>query len=389
MPEALTRILRGVEEVISEEELKRLLSSKRPLRIKYGVDPTSPKLHLGHTVPFKKLRTFQELGHTVVFIVGDFTARIGDPSGQSATRPTLTQEEIERNARDYEKQAFRILVQNKTEVRRNSEWLSALGAEGLLRLSGLSTVARMLERDDFEKRYRAKNPITISEFLYPLLQGYDSVAVKADVEIGGTDQKFNLLCGREIQKDFGQRPQVVLTLPLLEGTDGVRKMSKSYKNEIALEDSPPEMFGKLMSIPDSLLPKYITLLTEEPLPSREEHPKKAKERLAEAVVSQFHGATAALAAAGQFEKAFSQRDSAALAEEIFVDGKSRRLSALLVEYKVVASRKEAQRLIAQGAVEWEGRVVKEDEEIRLQKQTLLKVGKRRFLRLILTTGSGK
>ncbi|MDD3065904.1 MAG: tyrosine--tRNA ligase, partial [Endomicrobiaceae bacterium] len=261
MLEALSKIRRGTNEIISEEELKKKLSSGKKLRIKLGVDPTAPDLHLGHSVIINKLKTFQDLGHQVVFLIGDFTARIGDPSGRSATRPMMTEEQIMKNVKTYQDQVFKILDKSKTEVVFNGKWLSALGIEGLLKLASKHTVAQMLVRDDFEKRYKNDVPISIVEFMYPLLQAYDSVVLKADVELGGNDQKFNLLLGRDMQRDDGQEPQIVITMPLLEGTDGVRKMSKSYNNYISLNDAPNEMFGKIMSISDELMYRYYELLT--------------------------------------------------------------------------------------------------------------------------------
>jgi len=257
----LSEIARGAEEILVEEELVEKLKSGRPLRVKTGFDPTAPDLHLGHTVLINKMRQFQELGHTVIFLIGDFTGLIGDPSGKNATRPPLTPEQIEDNAHTYKEQVFKILDPEKTEIRYNSQWMNELGAAGMITLAARHTVARMLERDDFKKRFNSNQPIAIHEFLYPLAQGYDSVALKSDVELGGTDQKFNLLVGRELQKQYGQSPQVILTIPLLEGLDGVKKMSKSTGNYIALEDSPNDMFGKIMSISDELMWRYYDLIS--------------------------------------------------------------------------------------------------------------------------------
>ena len=261
LTDALSLIRRGTNEIISEEELAKKLASGKKLRIKLGVDPTAPDLHLGHSVIINKLKVFQDLGHQIVFLIGDFTARIGDPSGRSATRPMMTEEQIMKNIKTYQDQVFKILDREKTEVVFNSKWLNALGIEGLLKLASKHTVAQMLVRDDFEKRFKADIPISIVEFMYPLLQAYDSVALQADVELGGNDQKFNLLLGRDMQRDAGQEPQVVITMPLLVGTDGVKKMSKSYNNYIALNDKPQDMFGKLMSISDELMMFYYELLT--------------------------------------------------------------------------------------------------------------------------------
>ncbi|MBI4218084.1 MAG: tyrosine--tRNA ligase, partial [Elusimicrobia bacterium] len=253
---SLSPLLRGVSELITEKELQEKLNKKKSLRVKLGVDPTSPDLHLGHTVVLNKLKSFQEMGHTIIFIIGDFTARIGDPSGQSATRPRLSGEQIAANAKTYQEQVFKILDRARTEVRFNSEWFKNIGAEGILELGFRYTTQRLMERDDFSKRLKEERPIALAELYYPLLQGYDSVAVQSDLEIGGTDQKFNLLVGRELQRDFGQEPQAVMTLPILVGMDGVRKMSKSYQNAIALNDSPKEMFGKIMSVSDDLMWQY-------------------------------------------------------------------------------------------------------------------------------------
>ncbi|MBU0567762.1 tyrosine--tRNA ligase, partial [bacterium] len=274
---ALETIKRGTLEIISEEQLKEKLLLDRPLRIKFGADPTAPDIHLGHTVILRKLRQLQDLGHKLIFIIGDFTARIGDPSGRDVTRPPLSQEEIEENAATYKEQVFKIVDRERTEIVYNSQWLDRLGTEGMIRLASHYTVARMLERDDFKKRYESQKEITILEFLYPLLQGYDSVHLKADIEVGGGDQKFNLLVGRELQRDYNQKPQAIITLPLLEGTDGVRKMSKSYGNYIGVDEEPKEMFGKIMSLPDALMSKYFELLTDIPLEEVEGlHPKEAK-----------------------------------------------------------------------------------------------------------------
>ncbi|OEG69559.1 tyrosine--tRNA ligase, partial [Candidatus Endomicrobiellum trichonymphae] len=304
MNKALEKIKCGTNEIISLEELEKKLASGKKLRIKLGIDPTAADLHLGHTVIINKLKTFQDLGHQVVFLIGDFTARIGDPSGRSEMRPIITDEQIKTNAQTYAGQVFKILSRDKTEVAYNSKWLSELGVKGLLNLAAKSTVAQMLVRDDFKKRYKEDNPLSIVEFLYPLLQAYDSVALNADVELGGSDQKFNLLLGREIQRDYGIKDtQIVITMPLLEGTDGVKKMSKSYKNCIALNDLPENMFGKIMSISDELMYKYYELLTHADLNIiKNMHPKEAKSALAREIVGRYHGKKEALKAEEEFDE---------------------------------------------------------------------------------------
>src|SRR5690554_2210384 len=303
--EALAIIKRGVDELIPEDDLIAKLKEGRPLRIKAGFDPTAPDLHLGHTVLINKLRQFQDLGHEVIFLIGDFTGKIGDPSGKSATRPPLTDEQVAQNAVTYKEQVFKILDRDKTRVVFNSEWMSKLAAADMIRLAAQYTVARMLERDDFTKRYRAEQPIAIHEFLYPLIQGYDSVALEADVELGGTDQKFNLLMGRILQKHYGQKPQAVLIMPILEGLDGVQKMSKSLGNYIGVSDSPGEMYTKLLSIPDELLWRYFELLSFRPMSEVEEYrkavdagenPQDFKKILAEEIITRFHDAEAAASA---------------------------------------------------------------------------------------------
>ncbi|HEX7045360.1 MAG TPA: tyrosine--tRNA ligase, partial [Burkholderiales bacterium] len=301
-PEQLPSLKRGAQEILVEEELEARLKEGRPLRVKAGFDPTAPDLHLGHTVLLHKLRTFQDLGHEVTFLIGDFTGMIGDPTGKNVTRKPLSREEVAANARTYATQVYKVLDPERTIVRFNSEWFDRMSAADMIRLAAQHTVARMLERDDFQKRFRAEQPIAIHEFLYPLVQGYDSVALQADVELGGTDQKFNMLVGRELQKHYGQRPQIVMTMPILEGTDGVHKMSKSLGNYIGINEAPEEMFGKLMSISDELMWRYLELLSREELATiarwREEvaqglNPRDVKFRLARELVARFHGADAA------------------------------------------------------------------------------------------------
>ncbi|GIW40493.1 MAG: tyrosine--tRNA ligase [Candidatus Binatia bacterium] len=387
-------LLRKAVHVIHQEELAERLREGRPLRVKFGADPSAPDLHLGHVVVLDKLRQFQEFGHTVVFLIGDFTARIGDPTGRSETRKPLSPEEVEANAATYREQVFRILDPERTEVCFNRTWMEAMTAEELLRLCGQYTVARILERDDFSQRYREGRPIYLHEFLYPLLQAYDSVAVRADVEVGGTDQRFNLLVGREIQKAYGQRPQIVLTLPLLEGTDGVQKMSKSLGNAIGITEPPDEMFGKVMSISDALMWRYYELLTDEDVPKLRErvdagalHPMEAKKELAWKLVRRFWGSEAAEGARKRFEDHFQR---GRIPEEHIVvrhveAGRWQEISLPheLVSAGLVASTSEAKRLIRQGAVRVEGTphqdlVVRPGEG---RHSVVVEVGKRRVLRL--------
>jgi len=359
----LDLILRGVVEVIQRAELEskltRSLKENRPLRVKAGFDPTAPDLHLGHTVLIHKLKHFQVLGHHVIFLIGDFTGMIGDPTGQSETRVALSKEKVMENAKTYERQIFKILDPAKTLVEFNSRWMSTMTAEALIHLSAHSSVARMLERDDFRKRYAEQKPISIHEFMYPLVQGYDSVALKSDVELGGTDQKFNLLMGRELQRDYGQEPQVVITMPLLEGTDGVKKMSKSQGNYIALEDTPNDMFGKLMSISDALMLRYYELLTTEDLAGvKAAHPMEAKQALAALMVARYHGAEAGQQARAAFQQKFQEREfpsepdvrlTLTLAD--LREGQTISLVDLVTKTGLVPSKSEARRLIIQGGLE--------------------------------------
>ena len=386
----LDKLARGAVQVYSRKELEEKLGARRPLRVKYGVDPTSPDLHLGHTVSLNKLRAFQEAGHTAVLIIGDYTARVGDPSGRSETRPPLSPEAVAANAQTYLAQVFKVLDEKRTEVRWNAEWLTPLfantdsdPARRILGLMARHTVQQLTERDDFQKRLASKTPISLLELLYPLMQGYDSVAVKADVEIGGTDQLFNLLMGREIQKDFGQPTQVVLTLPLLEGTDGVRKMSKSYGNAIALNDAPGEMFGKILSLSDEMMWKYFDLLTDQEIPAlKAGHPLEAKKTLGEILVARFHGAAASREARAGFEKVFSKRETPSEVADHRLSRSPQRLSEILVESNIAPSKNEARRLIQQNAVELAGERVSEDRDIAVHSPLLLKVGKRQFRRLM-------
>jgi len=359
----LELILRGVVEVIQRAELESKLTSalkeNRPLRVKAGFDPTAPDLHLGHTVLIHKLKHFQELGHQVIFLIGDFTGMIGDPTGQSETRVALSKEKVLENANTYERQIFKILDPAKTLVEFNSRWMSSMSAEALIHLSAHSSVARMLERDDFHKRYHEQKPISIHEFMYPLVQGYDSVALKSDIELGGTDQKFNLLMGRELQRDYGQEPQVVMTMPLLEGTDGVKKMSKSVGNYIALEDKPNEMFGKLMSISDALMFRYYELLTTEDLAGvKAAHPMEAKQALAALIVARYHGVEAGQQAKAAFQQKFQEREFPSepdvrltLIPADLREGQTISLVDLVAKTGLVPSKSEARRLIIQGGLE--------------------------------------
>ncbi len=360
----LDLITRGTVEVIQQRELedrlKLSLKEGRPLRVKAGFDPTAPDLHLGHIVLIQKLRHFQELGHEVIFLIGDFTGMIGDPTGVSETRKVLSKEQVLANARTYERQIFKTLDAEKTRVEFNSRWMQDMRAQDVIELCSQYNLARMLERDDFSKRYREQKPIGVHEFLYPLIQGYDSVALEADVELGGTDQTFNLLVGRDLQRNWGQVPQVVITVPLLEGTDGVRKMSKSFGNFIALEDEPSDMFGKIMSISDDLMFRYYELLTSDDLDVvKQRHPKEAKLDLAEAIVTRYHGEEAARQAREDFEQKFRKREfpeqpdvTVTLAAADFSDpgNPSIGLVDLLMRTGLLPSKAEARRLIAQGAV---------------------------------------
>ena len=389
----LALLLRGVEEIVPEKEFHKKLDEKRPLRVKLGFDPTAPDLHLGHTVILNKLKLFQDLGHQVIFLIGDFTGLVGDPSGVNETRPVLTEKEIKENAKTYERQVFKILDKKKTEIRFNSEWMNKFSPEDFIRLSSVQTVARMLERDDFSKRYSAQKPISIHEFLYPLLQGYDSVALDADIELGGTDQKFNLLLGREVQKFYGKEPQVAFTLPLLEGLDGVKKMSKSLDNYIAIEDDADEMFGKIMSISDDLMWRYFELLSfrdEEEITelkkSQKEgsNPRDIKFLLAEEIVNRFHGEGSGNSAKEEFQSRFQKGNNPSDIKEITInlEEKSITLAKVLKEAKMVPSTSEALRLIKQGAVRIEGeKILDSKHEINLNSSLLYQVGKRKFSKI--------
>ncbi len=386
---ALREIARGAEEIIPLDELKKKLESGRQLTIKLGMDPTAPDIHLGHTVILNKLRTFQKLGHKIVLIIGDFTASIGDPSGKNATRPELPREQIIENAKTYAEQAFKILDKDLTEIRYNSEWCEKLGAAGTIKLASKLTVARMLERDDFSKRFASQQPIAIHEFLYPLFQGYDSVAIKSDVELGGTDQKFNLLMGRELQKDAGMEPQCVLMMPLLVGLDGVVKMSKSKHNYIGVTEAPKEMFGKIMSISDDLMWSYYDLLSfknvdeikavHDKCNSGEMNPRDAKIELGREIVARYHGEEAANAAVEGFKSQFAK---GALPDDIpEVTVTSTTIPNLLKDAGLCASTSDAMRMIKQSAVKCDGKVIT-DKGAPVEKGTAIwQVGKRRFAKV--------
>jgi tyrosyl-tRNA synthetase len=385
--ERAAALARASVEVISQGELEAKLKLGRPLRIKLGMDPTAPDLHLGHSVVLKKLRDFQRDGHTVVFLVGDFTATIGDPTGRSETRKPLTHEQISANAETYRGQAFKILAPKRTEVRFNSEWMDALGVRDLIKIAARLSVARMLERDDFERRMAAGDPLFLHELLYPLIQGYDSVALEADVELGGTDQKFNLLVGRDLQRAMGQAPQVVMTMPLLEGLDGTRKMSKSYGNFVGLTDAPEEMYGKLMSLPDPLMIRYYQLLTDlapaelARIRSCAIHPMEAKKRLASLIVNEYYDAQAAAGAQRYFESKHQRREVPDNAP-VFRIERDMWICELMKQFRFAPSTNEARRLIGQGAVRVNGEVVS-DVNFRIVPGThkVLEVGKRRVARI--------
>lgn len=386
VPEQLARIRRGCSEIISEAELSKKLEfslkEKVPLRIKAGFDPTAPDIHLGHSVLLRKLRSFQDLGHTVIFLIGDFTARIGDPSGQNKARPPMSDEDVRRNAATYKEQVFRILDPARTEIAFNNDWFSKMSIYGIFDLLKHSTVSQILARADFRKRMGENIDIKANEFLYPLLQAYDSVHLKADVELGGTDQKFNLLLGRELQKDYGQQEQVVITLPLLEGLDGVNKMSKSLGNYIGINESPAEVFGKILSISDVLMYRYYELLTDEDLTAvRLLHPKEAKENLARIIISQYHGSILAQKAQDEFNKVFKDKEIPSDTPEYKISAPVKILD-LLAASGLCGSKNEARRLIQQGAVSFNEEKLK-DENYLVQAGGIIKAGSRRFLKVII------
>ena len=396
--EQMSVLRKGAAEIIREEDLRAKLEKSaktgKPLRVKYGADPTAPDLHLGHTVVIRKLRAFQDMGHTAIFLIGAFTSLIGDPSGRSTTRPQLTREQVDANAETYKQQMFKLLDPEKTVIDFNSRWMDEIDAYGFVRLASRVTVKQILERDDFQKRLAREQPIALHELLYPLVQGYDSVALESDVELGGTDQKFNMLVGRNLQREWGQEPQVVITTPLLEGTDGVQKMSKSYGNYVGIDEPPAEMFGKLMSISDELMWRYYELLTDlrveeinrlrDAAAHGERNPRDLKADLAERVITDFHSAAAARAAREEFDRRFRHKEAPDEVEERALAAGAWKLPRLLVETGLAPSMAEARRLIEQGGVRVEGeRAAQTYAELSLtaERPLLLQVGKRRFLRV--------
>ena len=386
--EQLELLRRGVAEIISEEDLIEKLKENRPLTVKAGFDPTAPDLHLGHTVVLQKMKHFQDLGHNVHFLIGDYTGMVGDPSGKSETRKPLTREQVLANAETYKEQVFKILDKDKTTVGFNSVWLSTLGMKDILELMGKTTVARILERDDFQKRYRENQAIGMHEFMYPLMQGYDSVAMKADVELGGTDQKFNLLVGRDLLKHYGHKPQIAITMPIIEGLDGVQKMSKSLGNYVGICDAPDDIFGKLMSITDVLMFRYYTLLSNKTLAEIEKmkadveqgayHPMEAKKALAYEIVERYHGKSAAVAALENFVRVFSNRANPENMVEVKNIGT---LLDIIIELKFAQSKTDARRLAEQGGIYLDGERVT-DLNIIPKGNNILKVGKRKFAKII-------
>ena len=391
----LQELERGTEEILVKQELVEKLKKNQPLRVKAGFDPTAPDLHFGHTVLINKLRQFQEFGHQVIFLIGDFTGMIGDPTGKSATRPALTREQVLQNAETYKEQVFKILDPKRTEIAFNSTWMTELGSAGLIQLAAKHTVARMLERDDFNKRYKSNQPIAIHEFLYPLVQGYDSVALKADVELGGTDQKFNLLVGRELQKQYGQESQVVMTVPLLEGLDGVNKMSKSLGNYIGITDKPDDMFGKIMSISDELMWRYFDLLSFRKLSDIQtlkdevaagKNPRDVKFLLAEELIARFHSQAAAIAARESFIARFQK---GALPDDLqdidlTIESEGIKIASLLKQAGLCSSTSDALRMVEQDAVKIDGERV-EDKNLLIAKgfTGVFQVGKRKFARITI------
>ncbi|HAR64112.1 MAG: tyrosine--tRNA ligase [Candidatus Margulisiibacteriota bacterium] len=383
----------NTEEIIPRESLIEKLQLNRPLRIKFGADPSAPDLHLGHTVILRKLKELQKLGHEVIFLIGDFTAMIGDPTGKSETRKPLSKEQVLENAKSYQDQIFRILDREKTQVVYNSTWLRTLSAIDMVKLTSKYTVARMLERDDFEKRFKNEQSICVHEFLYPLFQGYDSVELNADIEIGGTDQKFNLLMGRHLQKEYGQNPQVIITMPILEGTDGVQKMSKSLGNHIGITESPSNIFGKIMSIPDSLIIRYYKLLTplspekitelEAGLANGTQHPREVKDNLAYMITQEFCGDENAAKARDEFKRVFSNSGIPDNIPTITLPAEEIKLVAFLQEHGLVTGNREYCRLIEQGAISINGeKITRDTSSIIPEKDLIIKVGKRKFIKII-------
>jgi tyrosyl-tRNA synthetase len=396
LDEQIEYLAKGSVDLIEKNDLKGKIGRGKPLTVKVGFDPTAPDIHLGHTVVIRKMRHFQQMGHKVIFLIGDFTGMIGDPTGKKATRPALSREEIMANAETYRRQVFKILDPETTEVRFNSEWLGQLGAEGMIKLAAKYTLARILERDDFRKRFDARQPIALHELLYPLSQGYDSVALKADVEMGGTDQLFNLLVGRDLMREYGQEPQVVLTMPLLEGLDGIEKMSKSLGNYVGIDEEPGSIFGKVMSISDELMWKYYLLCTDltpaqvaerrQRVESGQEHPMEAKKALAKSIIRDFHDETAAEAAEAEFRRVFSDRQAPTEIEETTLPASNepQLLAKVITSAGLAESNKDAQRLIAQGGVlVYEVKIdsTRHTLDASAGKSYLLKVGKRRFAKV--------
>ena len=386
-------LLRGIEEIIPKEEFLAKLKKNKTLRIKVGFDPTAPDLHLGHTVIINKMKLFQDMGHEVIFLIGDFTGSVGDPSGVNETRPVLSKSDLKKNSKTYQKQVFTILDPQKTEIRYNSEWMNKLKPPDFIKLASTQTVARMLERDDFDKRYKSQQPISIHEFLYPLLQGYDSAILKVDVELGGTDQKFNLLMGREVQKHYGLEQQSIMTLPLLEGLDGVKKMSKSLENYIAIEDKADDMFGKIMSISDELMWRYFDLLSFKDSAEIDnlkkdqkngENPRNIKFILAQEIVERFHGEKKSKSALNEFLNRFQKGNIPTNIEDISLtlSKDELTLSRVLKDSKLTSSTSEALRMIKQGAVKIDGeKVLDSDHKIALNEEQIYQVGKKRFRRI--------
>ncbi len=386
-------LLRGIEEIIPKEEFLAKLKKNKTLRIKVGFDPTAPDLHLGHTVIINKMKLFQDMGHEVIFLIGDFTGSVGDPSGVNETRPVLSKSDLKKNSKTYQKQVFKILDPQKTEIRYNSEWMNKLKPSDFIKLASTQTVARMLERDDFDKRYKSQQPISIHEFLYPLLQGYDSAILKVDVELGGTDQKFNLLMGREVQKHYGLEQQSIMTLPLLEGLDGVKKMSKSLENYIAIEDKADDMFGKIMSISDELMWRYFDLLSFKDSAEinnlkkdqkNGENPRNIKFILAQEIVERFHGEKKSKSALNEFLNRFQKGNIPTNIEDISLtlSKDELTLSRVLKDSKLTSSTSEALRMIKQGAVKIDGeKVLDSDHKIALNEEQIYQVGKKRFRRI--------
>ena len=389
--DALAIIERGADEILPLDELKKKLQKNKPLRIKVGFDPTAPDLHLGHTVVINKMRQLQDLGHEIIFLIGDFTGMIGDPSGKNVTRKPLTKEEILENAKSYEEQVFKILDKDKTKIAFNSEWMSKMSSAEMISLASKQTVARMLERDDFSKRYKSEQAISIHEFLYPLVQGFDSVALQTDMELGGTDQKFNLLVGRDLQKQAGMEPQVILTMPLLEGLDGVQKMSKSLDNYIGIDEAPDDMFGKIMSISDELMWRYLELLSFESIETiaswkeevvNGENPRNIKFRLAEEIISRFHDNEKAKKAQQNFIDRFAKNQTPDDMDE-FTFPKGTKIANLLKDSNLVSSTSEAFRMINQGAAKIDGEKITDKDLIPDEGTSVYQVGKRKFARVTI------